>query len=162
MVVGGVLNRGRNVAAGEAGHIPLPWLRPEDYPLRHCYCGQEGCAEQYISGTGLALDHRAATGISLRSEEIVAQAAAGEAGAAATMERLYDRFARFLSVIVNLVDPDIIVLGGGLSTAPSLCERVASRVPRYTFARDISVAVVRALHGDASGVRGAARLWDQV
>jgi fructokinase len=76
------------------------------------------------------------------------------------MERLYERFARFLSVLVNILDPDVIVLGGGLSAAPAFCEHVAERVPRYTFARDISVRFLRALHGDASGVRGAARLWD--
>jgi fructokinase len=161
MTVGGVLNRGRNVAAGEVGHIPLPWLQPEDYPLRPCYCGQVGCAEQYVSGTGLARDYRAATGASLGGQEIAARAAAGEAEAAAAMERLHERFARILSVIVNILDPDVIVLGGGLSAVPSLCESVAGRVPRYTFARDISVRLVPALHGEASGVRGAARLWDR-
>jgi fructokinase len=79
---------------------------------------------------------------------------------AAAVERLYERFAWFLSVLVNILDPDVVVLGGGLSAIPSLCETVATRVPRYTFARDISVSFVRAAHVDASGVRGAARLWD--
>ena len=160
MTVGGVLNRGRNVAAGEVGHVPLPWLQSEDFPLPPCYCGQVGCTEQYISGTGLARDYRAATGTTLKAEEIVAQAAEGKADSVSAMERLYERFARFLSVLVNILDPDVIVLGGGLSAAPAFCEHVAGRVPRYTFARDISVRFLRALHGDASGVRGAARLWD--
>ena len=160
MVVGGVLNRGANRAAAEVGHVPLPWLKPEDFPLPRCYCGLEACAEQYLSGTGLARDYQAATGEALRSEEIMARARAGEPRAEAAAERLYDRFARFLSVIVNILDPEVIVLGGGLSKNPSFCDHISPRVPRYTFARDLSVKFVPALHGDASGVRGAARLWD--
>jgi fructokinase len=160
MTVGGALNRGHNIAAGEVGHVPLPWLQPEDYPLPPCYCGQVGCAEQYISGTGFENDYRKATGRELTGEGIMARAAEGETEAAAAVERLYERFARFLSVLVNILDPDVIVLGGGLSDVPSLCETVSVRVPRYTFARDISVRFIRAVHGDASGVRGAARLWD--
>jgi fructokinase len=158
MVIGGVLNRGANGAAGETGHVPLPWLKPEDYPLPRCYCGLEGCAEQYLSGTGLARDYRAAGGAHATSEEVMARAAAGEPAASAAVERLYDRFARFLSVIVNLADPEVIVLGGGLSRTPSFCENVAWRIPSYTFARDISVRFVKAKHGEASGVRGAAML----
>jgi fructokinase len=160
MTVGQVLNRGANAAAGEIGHIPLPWLQPEDYPLPTCYCGLEGCAEQYLSGTGLARDFRAVTGGAYTGEEIMALAAAGKREAVAAIERLYERFARFLSVIVNVIDPDVIVLGGGLSKIPGFCENVASRVPRYTFAQDIAVRFVLAYHGDSSGVRGAARLWD--
>jgi fructokinase len=160
MAVGRRLNRGRNHAAGEAGHVPLPWLRAEDFPLPPCYCGLEGCAEQYISGTGLARDYRAAAGESVPGEEIMARAAAGEPAASAAAERLVDRFARYLSVVVNLMDPDLVVLGGGLSKVPGFCDAVAERTPRYTFARDITVPFVPALHGDASGVRGAARLWD--
>ena len=160
MAVGRQLNRGRNGAAAEIGHVPLPWLQPEDFPLPRCYCGLDGCAEQYLSGTGLARDYRAVTGSSLRGEDIVARAQAGDPLAEAAVERLYERFARFLSVIVNIMDPDVIVLGGGLSKTPSFCEKVAARVPRYTFARDIDVRFVPAVHGDASGVRGAARLWD--
>jgi len=161
MVVGRRLNRGANAAAGETGHMPLPWLRPEDFPLPRCYCGLEGCAEQYISGTGLARDFRTTTGIGLTSEEIMARAAAGEPAAAAAVERLYERFARFLSIIVNILDPDVIVAGGGLSKTPGFCEKIAPRVARYTFARDIGVHFVPARHGDASGVRGAARLWEE-
>jgi fructokinase len=93
-------------------------------------------------------------------EEIMAMAEAGDERAAAVVARFYERFARFLSVIVNVLDPDVIVLGGGLSKAPGFCEKVAGRVPRYTFARDITVNFVLAAHGDASGVRGAARLWE--
>ena len=161
MVVGRALNRGKNGAAGESGHIPLPWLKPEDFPLPPCYCGLAGCAEQYISGTGLARDFHARHGVALSSEEIMARAAAGDALAAAAVETLYDRFARFLSVIVNILDPDMIVLGGGLSRTPAFCENVAARVPAYTFARDLTVRFLPAKHGDASGVRGAARLWDE-
>lgn len=159
MTLGRVLNRGQNAAAGEIGHIPLPWLKPEDYPLPSCYCGLEGCAEQYVSGTGLARDFEAATGLALPGEEIIARAGAGEPQASAAVARLHDRFARVLSVLVNILDPDVIVLGGGLSKAPGFRENVAGRVSRYTFARDISVRVVNAAHGASSGVRGAARLW---
>jgi fructokinase len=161
MTVGGRLNRGRNGAAGEAGHTPLPWLRPDDFPLPRCYCGLEGCAEQYLSGRGLSRDFLARTATALPGEEIIARALAGEPVASAALERLYDRFARFLSVIVNLIDPDVIVLGGGLSMTPGFCENIAPRVPRYTFARDIKVRFERAHHGDASGVRGAAMLVGQ-
>jgi fructokinase len=161
MTIGGRLHRGANSAAAEIGHVPLPWLRPEDFPLAPCYCGLEGCAEQYISGTGLARDYRKVTGIELRGEVIIARAADGEAAAEAALDRLHDRFARFLSVIVNILDPDAIVLGGGLSKVPGFCEAVSARVPRTTFARDIAVRFMPAKHGDASGVRGAARLWDE-
>jgi fructokinase len=161
MVVGKRLNRGANGAAGETGHVPLPWLTPEDYPLPPCYCGLEGCAEQYLSGTGLARDFKAKTGRTWISEEIMARALAGDLEAGAAAERFYERFARFLSVIVNIMDPDGIVVGGGLSTTPGFCEKIAWRVPRHTFARDIKVRVVRARHGDASGVRGAAWLWNE-
>lgn len=161
MVVGRRLVRGRNRAAAEVGHVPLPWLQPDEYPLAPCYCGLEGCAEQYISGTGMARDYRAATGTALSGPEIVARAAAGEAAAGTAMARLHDRFARFLSVIVNILDPDVIVLGGGLSNTPGFCDEIAALIARTTFARDIQVRLVPALHGDASGVRGAARLWDE-
>jgi len=161
MAVGGRLNRGANGAAAEIGHVPLPWLRPEDFPLPRCYCGLDGCAEQYLSGRGLARDFEASTGEAAVGEAIMARAAAGEPAAVAARERLHDRFARFLSVIVNVMDPDVIVLGGGLSKLPGFCEAVAPLVPRTTFARDIKVRFVLAKHGDASGVRGAARLWDE-
>ena len=141
--------------------MPLTWLQPYDHPLPACYCGQAGCAEQYLSGSGLQRDYRAATGRALSGEEIVARAAAGEAEAAAALQRLSERFARLLSVLVNILDPDVIVLGGGLSDIPGICESVAGQVPRHTFARDIEARVVRAVHGDASGVRGAAHLWDR-
>jgi fructokinase len=157
-VVGGKLDRGANAASGEVCHVPLPWLREEDYPLPRCWCGMEGCAEPYISGTGLARDFLAATGEARKPEEIIA-ATAHDPRAAAAVERLYDRFARFLSLLVNIVDPEVIVLGGGLSKVPDFCENVAWRVPSYTkFAPDIRVRFVPAKHGDASGVRGAARL----
>jgi fructokinase len=160
-VVDGKLDRGANAAAAEICHVPLPWLREEDYPLPRCWCGMEGCAEPYISGTGLARDYRAATGETLPAEAIIA-AAASDTGAAAAVERLYDRFARFLSLLVNVVDPEVIVLGGGLSKVPGFCDNVGRRVPGYIkFASDIVVRFVPAKHGDASGVRGAARLWDE-
>ena len=157
-VIGGKLDRGANAAAAEVCHVPLPWLRDEDYPLPCCWCGMDGCAEPYISGTGLARDYLAATGEALSAPAIIS-AAEGNPRAAAAVERLYDRFARFLSLLVNVVDPEVIVLGGGLSKVPGFCDQVASRVPAYTkFAPEIRVRFVPAKHGDASGVRGAARL----
>jgi fructokinase len=157
-VVGGKLNRGSNAASAEVCHVPLPWLREEDYPLPRCWCGLDGCAEPYISGTGLARDYRAVTGEAHSAEEIFA-ASATDARARAAVERLYDRFARFLSLIVNVVDPEVIVLGGGLSKVEGFCENVAWRAPRYTlYARDVRVRFVPAKHGDSSGVRGAAWL----
>jgi fructokinase len=161
MTVGRVLNRGVNGAAAEAGHVPLPWLQPDDFPLPPCYCGLHGCAEQYISGTGLARDYHAVTGEALPGPAIMERAADAEPRAVAAVARLHDRFARYLSVIVNLMDPDIVVLGGGLSKIPGFTEAVAALVPRTTFARDIAVRFAPARHGDASGVRGAAWLWDE-
>lgn len=162
MVIDRQLNRGANHAAGEIGHVPLPWLQAADFPLPPCYCGLQGCAEQYLSGTGLRRDYRASGGPDLPGEEIMARAHAGEPTAAGAVERFYDRFARFLSVIVNILDPNVIVLGGGLSKVPHFPYVVAGRVSRTTFARDIAVRIVPAVHGGSSGVRGAAQLWNDV
>jgi fructokinase len=159
MAVGGRLNRGGNGAAAEIGHVPLPWLQKEDFPLPRCYCGLHGCAEQYLSGKGIARDFQAATGTAATGETIMAWAAEGRAEALTTVDRFHDRFARFLSVIVNILDPDVIVLGGGLSKVPGICEAITPRISRTTFARDVAVRFVPAMHGDSSGVRGAAWLW---
>ena len=159
LVVDRQLVRGANGAAAEVGHLPLAWIGPDDWPLAPCYCGLTGCTEQYLSGSGLSRDYREKTGEALRSEAIFERAEAGEPAAVAAIDRLFERFARFLSVLVNILDPDVTVLGGGLSKIPGFCAAVAPRVPQYTFARDIEVRFVRAVHGDSSGVRGAARLW---
>ncbi len=150
--------------AGEWGHNPLPWATPEELPGPQCYCGKRGCIESWISGTGLMRDFLAATGRPLDGAEIVAasedSAAELQSPAAAALDRLEDRMARSLAEIVNILDPDVIVLGGGLSKLDRLYRNLPARISPYTFGGADSVRIVKPLHGDASGVRGAAWLWD--
>jgi len=150
--------------AGEWGHNPLPWATPEELPGPQCYCGKRGCIESWISGTGLMRDFLAATGRPLDGAEIVAAsedpAAELQSPAAAALDRLEDRMARSLAEIVNILDPDVIVLGGGLSKLDRLYRNLPARISPYTFGGADSVRIVKPLHGDASGVRGAAWLWD--
>ena len=144
VVVGGRVLAGRNRIAGEWGHTPLPWPGAGEWPAPRCWCGQDGCLELYLAGPGLARD----AGV----------AAAPEAGPAA-LDRHADRLARGLAVIMNVLDPDVIVLGGGLSNMDHLYEAVPARMARYVFSDVTVTPVVRAMHGDSSGVRGAAWLW---
>jgi fructokinase len=151
---------GRNAIAGEWGHNPMPWPRPGEWPGPPCYCGRTGCIETFLSGPGLARDFQAATGATAAPEEIVARAEAGDADAAAALARYEDRLARALASVINLLDPDVIVLGGGLSNIDRLYANVPQRWDPYVFSDRVDTRLVRALHGDASGVRGAAWLWD--
>ena len=150
---------GANAIAGEWGHNPLPLPRAEDLPLPGCYCGRPGCIECYLSGPGMAKLHAAATGSSLAPPEIVAAAAAGDAGAERSMRLYEDRLARSLAGVINIVDPDVIVLGGGMSNI----ERLYANVPRLwapcVFSDRVVTRLERNRHGDSSGVRGAAWLW---
>lgn len=155
----GRMHTGLNGLAGEWGHNPLPWQRPEEYPGDPCYCGQRGCIEQWLSGPGLEEDYRRAAGSELSGTEIVAAAEAGEPQARAAMERYEDRLARALGHVVNLLDPDIIVLGGGLSRIERLYRNVPAQLAHWAFGQSAATPVVPAKHGDSSGVRGAARLW---
>jgi fructokinase len=157
-VEGGVHN-GRNGVAGEWGHMTLPWMRPEEYPGSACYCGFNGCIETFISGTGLEADYERATKTKLRGKEILAKSEAGDAEALACLERYEDRLTRSLAGLINILDPDIIVLGGGVSQVPRLYRNVPNRLKDYVFGREADTPVVVAKHGDASGVRGAAWLW---
>ncbi|HEY0835118.1 MAG TPA: ROK family protein [Azospirillum sp.] len=154
---------GRNAVAGEWGHNPLPWPRAwphgDERPGPACYCGKHGCLEAFVSGTGFAADHHAATGETLSAEAIVARAAGGDAAARASLDRLADRLARGLAVVVNLLDPDVIVLGGGLSNVDALYGALPPLVERWAFSDRIDTPIRRAVHGDSSGVRGAAWLW---
>ena len=155
-VLGGV-----NGLAGEWGHNPLPWAQPGDDPVFDCYCGQRGCIEGLVSGSGLAQDHRHVTGQAWMGEAIVAAAAAGDAACRATLERHASRLARALASVINLLDPDVIVLGGGLSRLPHLYTQVPALWTRWVFSGATcppSTRLVPSLHGDASGVRGAAWL----
>ena len=155
----GRVHNGYNGVAGEWGHTTLPWMNPDEYPGPACYCGHKGCVETWISGTGLEADYERATQTKLHGKEIVARSEAGEAVALACLERYEDRLTRSLAQMINILDPNVIVLGGGVSQVPRLYRNVPSRLKKYVFGREADTPVVVAKHGDSSGVRGAAWLW---
>jgi fructokinase len=157
----GRVHAGPNGLAGEWGHTPLPWASDDELPGALCYCGKRGCLESWISGTGLARDFTHVTGRTLRGEEIVAAAGEGDAEAMAALDRLEDRMARGLAVIVNILDPDVIVVGGGLSKLDRIYPGVKSRLGELCFGGGADTPIVRAMYGDSSGVRGAAWLWNE-
>lgn len=159
IVVHGRPLTGRNAVAGEWGHSPLPWPETGEVPGPPCYCGKAGCLETFASGPAVAADHRRTTGETLTAAEIAARAAAGDGAARATMDRLVHRLGRGLATVVNLLDPDVIVLGGGLSNIPFLYEALPAVVERHAFSDTIDTPIRPARHGDSSGVRGAAWLW---
>ena len=159
IAVNGRVHSGSNGVAGEWGHNTLPWTRPEEFPGPPCYCEKNGCIETWISGTGLEKDYERATKLSLRGPEIIARSVAGEAAALAALDRFEDRLTRALAGVINLLDPDVIVLGGGASQIPRLYKNVPARLKEYVFGNEADTPVVPAKHGDASGVRGAAWLW---
>lgn len=160
IVAGGRIIGGRNKIAGEWGHNPLPWADDSERPGAPCYCGRSGCVETFLSGAGLARDYRTRTGKSLTAEEI-AHAASDDADASSCVSVYQDRLARSLAVVVNLLDPDVIVLGGGLSNIAQLYAALPALVARYAFSDGVDTPIVRAMHGDSSGVRGAAWLGEQ-
>jgi fructokinase len=162
VALNGLVQAGINGVGGEWGHNPLPWARPEEYPGPLCYCGKRGCLEMWLSGTGLARDYREVTGRELSSPEIVAGADAGDGDAVAAMERLKDRLARALAHVINILDPDMIVFGGGLSKVKGIYEDVQPRLAKYVFGGEAETPLVVAKYGDSSGVRGAAWLWPNV
>jgi fructokinase len=157
--------QGINAIAGEWGHNPLPNMQIldgiDERPGPLCYCGRYGCIETFLSGPGLARDHQRHTGQTLDAKAIVAAQAAGDTAAAATLQRYADRLARGLGTIINLFDPDVIVLGGGLSNVEFLYTAVPTRWGRYVFSDTVETKLVRNLHGDSSGVRGAAWLAER-
>ncbi|HEX3985798.1 MAG TPA: ROK family protein [Acidobacteriaceae bacterium] len=155
----GRMHSGPNGVAGEWGHNSLPWQWPDEYPGEPCYCGQRGCIERWLCGPALEEDYRRAAGTALAGADIVAAADAGEPQAMAALERYEDRLARALAHVVNLLDPDIIVLGGGLSRIERLYRNVPAKIATWAFGGSAITQVVPAKHGDSSGVRGAARLW---
>jgi fructokinase len=159
IVIDGRVVVGANAIAGEWGHNPLPWPEPDERPGPACYCGRTGCIETFLSGPGLSRDHEQATGERSDAATIVARAGAADRAAAATLRRYQERMARALASIVNVLDPDVIVLGGGLSAMPDLPRRVMAAWSRWIFSDRVATTIVRASHGDASGVRGAAWLW---
>jgi predicted NBD/HSP70 family sugar kinase len=161
IVADGRLVEGANRGSGEWGHNPLPWMTPEEYPGPPCYCGRHGCIEQFVSGPALAADHERQQGERLGPGLIAARADAGDAACLRSLERLESRLARALAHVVNLLDPDVIVLGGGLSRIRRLYEEIPRRWRAYTYTVPVATRLVAPAHGDASGVRGAAALWDR-
>ncbi len=158
IVVNGRVLDGPNAIAGEWGHNPLPWPRDDERPGPACFCGRAGCIETFVSGPGIERDHLRATGKPVSSHDIVARAALGDAACAATLERYEERLARALAHVINLLDPDVIVLGGGMSNI----DRLYASVPRlwgpWVFSDRVDTRLVKHVHGDSSGVRGAAWL----
>ena len=157
IVVNGQVLDGVNGIAGEWGHNPLPWPRDDERPGPHCFCGHTGCIETFLSGPGIEYDfdrNRATT-----SQQIVEQAAAGDAHAVATMNRYTGRLARALAHVIDILDPDVIVLGGGMSNIDTLYAAVPPLLPDWVFSDRVDTRIVKNTHGDSSGVRGAAWLW---
>lgn len=150
---------GRHRIAGEWGHNPLPAPSDDERPGPDCYCGRRGCVETWLSGPGLAADHRRRTGLAVTGEEVVARMQAGDAAASATLAAYLDRLGRSVAQVVNVLDPDAIVIGGGLSRVPELIAGLPEFVRPHVFSDTFDTAIRPALHGDASGVRGAAWLW---
>ncbi|MGP0092270.1 MAG: ROK family protein [Xanthobacteraceae bacterium] len=159
VVVGKELVAGRNKIAGEWGHNPLPWATENERPGAPCHCGKSGCIETFLSGAGLARDYRGRTGKDLAAKEIALAAAGGDEAAQECLTVYQDRLARSLAVVINVLDPEVIVLGGGLSNIEWVYAGLSALVGRYTFSDGINTSIVRAAHGDSSGVRGAAWLW---
>lgn len=165
---GGVVVHGRpltgpNAVAGEWGHMPLPWPRDGEWPGPPCYCGRSGCVETFLSGPGLVRDYAGTDAASAATDAagVIARAAAGEARARAALDRYTDRLARGLAVVIDVLDPDVIVLGGGLSNVHALYDTVRERLPAWVFSDAVTTRLVPPAHGDSSGVRGAAWLWDR-
>ena len=167
-VGGGIVHDGRvwvgpNAIAGEWGHNEMPSRTEPGLPDTRCYCGRRRCIETFVSGPGLAADHRrdAPSGASatLDAAAIATLARAGDPDAVATMARFYERLAAALATVINVLDPDVVVLGGGLSNIEPICDEVLARLPAHVFSDTLATPVVRNRHGDSSGVRGAAWLW---
>ena len=159
VAIDGNVHAGPNGVGGEWGHNPLPWPKPEEFPGPACYCGKRGCMEMWVSGTGIALDYRNATGKERTAREIVADFEAGGREASAAVERMEDRLARGLAQVINILDPDVIVLGGGVSRMQDLYRALPEKLPAYVFGGEASTPILQAMYGDSSGVRGAAWLW---
>ncbi len=159
IVVRGKVLTGPNGIAGEWGHNPLPWPRDDERPGRRCYCGQYGCIETFLCGPGLQADHLEHSGRTRKPADIVADAASGDRAAQETLERHQERMARALASVINVLDPDVIVMGGGVSNIESIYERVPRLWEPFVFSDATRTRLVKARHGDSSGVRGAAWLW---
>lgn len=158
LVIDGSVVEGAQRIGGEWGHNPLPWPEDDERPGPACYCGRRGCIETFLSGPGMVRDHGVVTGEELTTHEIAERCAAGDAAAAATIDRYVGRLARGLATVINVVDPDVVVLGGGMSNLPGLAEGVSAALPAWVFSDEVATRVVKNVHGDSGGVRGAAWL----
>ncbi len=159
IVIGRKVLVGPNAIAGEWGHNPLPWPRAQELDGPACYCGKRGCIETWLSGPGIAWDHQQRSGEALNAETIVRQASAGNGACEATLQRYEERLARSLAHVINILDPEVIVLGGGLSNISRLYRTVPKHWGDYVFSDRVDTRLVAPAHGDSSGVRGAAWLW---
>src|SRR5215469_1311379 len=159
LIVDRQIIRGRNRIAGEWGHVPLPWARADEQPGAPCYCGRRGCVETYLSGPGLSRDFHERTGTWQTPEAIVASARSGDPLAGASLTSYVDRLARGLAAVIDVLDPDVVVLGGGLSNIAELYRDVPPLLSTYAFSDGVDTPILPAKHGDSSGVRGAAWLW---
>ena len=164
-VGGGIVIRrhvlaGANSIAGEWGHNPLPAMQPEDLPTPPCYCGRFGCIETYLSGPGMAADHARHTGQTLDARRIAQGAERGDATCEATLQRYEERLGRALAGVINILDPQVIVLGGGISNLARLYRNLPARCAPHVFSDSIATRFLPPAYGDSSGVRGAAWLWD--
>ena len=161
LALGGRVHAGRTSIAGEWGHNPQPWLETNEYPGPACYCGRHGCVERFVSGTALSANHEAATGRKLKGEEIIAAMRAGDAEGLASYRRYAGCLARGLAVLANILDPDAFVLGGGMSNVDELYRDLPDLMRPHVLSREFDTPVLKPLHGDSGGVRGAAWLWDE-
>jgi fructokinase len=161
IVVRGRVLIGPNAIAGEWGHNPMPWPEEGERPGPPCFCGQSGCIEMFLSGPGLEREHRRSTGKALGAREIAVAAAAGDAACEASLIHYERRLARALAHVINILDPDVIVLGGGLSNIRRLYDNVPRLWGEWVFSDRVDTRLVTHRHGDSSGVRGAAWLWNE-
>jgi len=159
VVVSGTCLEGPNRIAGEWGHNPLPWMSDDEFPGPVCYCGKRGCIETFLSGPALERDFARLARRAESSASIADAAGRGDAFAEQMLALYRDRLARALASLVNVLDPNVVVLGGGVSNLPRLAESVEELLPRYVFSDSVVTRVVKNRHGDSSGVRGAAWLW---
>jgi fructokinase len=159
VLLNGKLHEGSNRIAGEWGHNPLPWLAPDEFPGPSCYCGRHGCNETWLSGPAFLSDYHRLGGRAREVPELLALLSEGEAIAAHAFDRYCDRLARGLAHVINILDPEVIVLAGGLSNIVALYEDIPKRWGAYVFSDQVRSRLVKSMHGDSSGVRGAARLW---
>ncbi|CRH28419.1 MULTISPECIES: fructokinase [Pantoea] len=164
VAINGASRIGGNGNAGEWGHNPLPWMDEDELRYRvevPCYCGQQGCIETFVSGTGFAIDYQRLSGVARKGAEIVKLLEQQDPVAALAMSRYEIRLAKSLAQVVNLIDPDVIVLGGGMSNVDRLYQTVPTLMKKWVFGGECETPVLKAMHGDSSGVRGAAWLWPE-